>query len=155
MKLQQDQLPLYYEGLQLRRRLVLAGWPLALAVAGLGVVLVGTSAQPLVDASGLVVGVLGAVLIAGLVRCRRCEIVISGRAVTSTVGPLRRRAPVEWLERGELRRSRSWRRLFADSELVFELPDHGPSFILPTAEPEALEAALREARTAGRTRTSE
>jgi hypothetical protein len=150
MKLQQDQLPLYYEGLQFRRRLVLAGWPLALAVAGLGVVLVGTSAQPLVDASGLVVGVLGAVLIAGLVRCRRCEIVISGRAVTSTVGPLRRRAPVEWLERGELRRSRSWRRLFADRELVFELPDHGPSFILPTAEPEALKQALREAKSADR-----
>jgi hypothetical protein len=55
MKLQQDQLPLYYEGLQLRRWLVLTGWPLALAAAGLGVVLVGTSAQPLVNASGAIV----------------------------------------------------------------------------------------------------
>ena len=34
MKLQRDALPLHFEGFQLRRRLVVAGWPLAVAVAG-------------------------------------------------------------------------------------------------------------------------
>ena len=133
----------------------MAGWPLAVAVAGLGVTLAGTARDPLVSATGLVLGVLGALLIAGLVRCRRCEIVVGGRAVTTTVGPLRRRAPVGWLEHGQLRRARSWRRLYADRELVFELPDRGQSFILPTAEPEALREALAEARTSGRPRPSE
>jgi hypothetical protein len=155
MKWQRDPLPLYFEGLQLRRRLVLAGWPLAVASAALGVTFAGMARSQLVNAVGLLLGVLAALLIAGLVRCRRFEIVVGGRAVTTTVGPLRRRAPVGWLERGELRRARSWRRLYADQELAFELPDREQSFILPTAEPEALQAALLEARTAARKRPSE
>ena len=154
MKLQRDELPLHFEGFQLRRRLVLAGWPLAVAVAGLGVTLAGTARDPLASATGLVLGVLGALLLAGLVRCRRCEVVVGRRTVTMTVGPLRRRAPVGWLDRGELRLARSWRRLYADRELAFELPDRGKTVVLPTAEPEALQTALLEARTTSRTRPS-
>lgn len=151
MKLRRDELPLHFEGLRLRRWIVVAGWPLALAAAALGVVLVGTSAQPLVDAIGLVVGVLGAVLIAGLVRCRRYEIVVGARVVTTTVGPVRRLVPVGQLERGEIREARSWRRLYAGHELAFDLPAPARTVILPTAEPEALQAALHEARTTTRT----
>jgi hypothetical protein len=154
MKLRRDQLPLYFEGLQLRRWLTLAGWPLAMAAAAIGVTFAGMARSPLVTVVGLLLGVLAALLIAGLVRCRRCEVVVGGRVVTATVGPLRRRAPVGWLERGELRRARSWRRLYADQELAFELADREQSFILPTAEPEALRDALAEARTAARTQSS-
>jgi hypothetical protein len=152
MKLRRDEIPLHFEGLRLRRRIVLAGWPLALAAALAGVTLAGLARDPLVKTVGLLLGVLAALLIAGLARCRRCEIVVSGRTVTTSVGPLRRQAPVGWLESGGIRRATSWRRLYADRELVFELPDHEQSFILPTAEPEALREALIEARTAARTR---
>jgi len=155
MKLQRDELPLHFEGFQLRRRLVVAGWPLAVAVAGLGVTLAGTARDPLVSATGLVLGVLGALLIAGLVRCRRCEIVVGGRTVTTTVGPLRRRVPVGLTEDRLLRSATSWRRLYADQELVLELRDRGEAVVLPTAEPEALREALAEARTSGRPRPSE
>ena len=151
MKLRRDELPLHFEGLRLRRWIVAAGWPLALAAAALGVVLVGTSVQPLVDAIGLVVGVLGAVLIAGLVRCRRFEIMVGARVVTTTVGPLRRLVPVGQLERGEAREARSWRRLYAGHELAFDLPAPARTVILPTADPESLQAALLEARTTSRT----
>jgi len=155
MKLQRDELPLHFEGFQLRRRLVVAGWPLAVAVAGLGVTLAGTARDPLVSATGLVLGVLGAMLIAGLVRCRRCEIVVGHRTVTTTVGPLRRRVPVGLTEDRSLRSATSWRRLYADRELVLELPDRGEAVVLPTAEPEALRAALLEARTTSRARSSD
>jgi hypothetical protein len=155
MKLRRDELPLHFEGLRLRWWIVLAGWPLALAAAGLGVVLVGTSAQPLVDAVGLVVGVLGAVLIAGLVRCRRFEIVVGPSLLTVGAGPFRRRVPTGALGPAEVRAARSWRRLYTDRELVLDLPAHGETFILPSAEPEALEEALREAKSAARPRLSE
>ena len=154
MKLRRDELPLHFEGLRLRRWVVVAGWPLALAAAALGVVLVGISAQPLVDAIGLVVGVLGAVLIAGLVRCRRFEIMVGARVVTTTVGPLRRLVPVGQLERGEAREARSWRRLYSDYELAFDPPAPARTVILPTRDPEALQAALLEARAAPRTKPS-
>jgi len=154
MKLRRDELPLHFEGLRLRRWIVAAGWPLALAAAALGVVLVGTSVQPLVDAIGLVVGVLGAVLIAGLARCRRFEIVVGARVVTITVGPLRRLVPVGQLERGEVREARSWRRLYAGHELAFDLPAPFRTVVLPAEDPEALQAALDEARTSVRPRPS-
>ena len=57
-------------------------------------------------------------------------------------------------EDGSLRSATSWRRLYADQELVLELPDRGEAVVLPTAEPEALRAALLEARTTSRTRSS-
>jgi hypothetical protein len=154
MKLRRDELPLHFEGLRLRRWIVAAGWPLALAAAALGVVLVGMSAQPLVDAIGLMLGVLGAVLIAGLVRCRRIEIVIGPSLLTISAGPFRRRVPVGALEHPEVRTACSWRRLYADRELVLGVPAHGHNVILPTAEPEALQAALIEANATTRTRPS-
>jgi hypothetical protein len=154
MKLRRDQLPLHVEGLRLRRWIVVAGWPLALAAAALGVVLVGTSAQPLVDAIGLVVGVLGAVLIAGLVRCRRIEVVIGPSLLTISAGPFTRRVPVGAFEPPEVRAACSWRRLYADHELVLDLPAHGQNVILPTAEPEALQAALLEAKLTARRKPS-
>ncbi len=132
MKLRRDELPLHFEGLRLRRWIVVAGWPLALAAAALGVVLVGTSAQPLVDAIGLVVGVLGAVLIAGLVRCRRYEIVVGPGLLTVGAGPFRRRVPVGALEHPAVREAASWRRLYADRELVLEVPEHDERIIVPS-----------------------
>jgi len=150
MKLRRDELPLHFEGLRLRWWIVLAGWPLALAAAGLGVVLVGTSAQPLVDAIGLVGGVLGAVLIAGLVRCRRFEIVVGPSLLTVSAGPYRRRVPIGALGPPEARAARAWRRLYTDRELVFDGPDHRERIIVPSADPEGLQAALAEARTTAR-----
>ena len=155
MKLRRDELPLHFEGLRLRPWIVLAGWPLALAAASLGTVVVGKASQPLADAAGLLVGVLGAVLIAGLIRCRRFEIVVGPRLLTIGAGPFRRRVPVGALERPEVRDAASWRRLYADRELVLQAPEYGQRFIVPSAEPEALQAALEEARSASRTRTSE
>jgi hypothetical protein len=152
MKLDRDQLPLYFEGLRLKRWLAASGWPLAVVGAVVGVTLAGTVRSPLADGAGLVLGVASALVVAGLLRCRRCEIVIGPSLLTFGAGPFRRRVPAAWLEHGQLRPATSWRRLYADRELLFELPDHEGSFILPTAEPEALQAALLEARTASRTR---
>lgn len=154
MKLRRDELPLHFEGLRLRPWIVLAGWPLALAAASLGTVVVGKASQPLADAAGLLVGVLGAVLIAGLIRCRRYETVLGPSLLTIGAGPFRRRVPVGALERPEVRDAASWRRLYADRELVLEAPEHGQRFIVPSADPEALQAALLEARAAPRTKPS-
>ena len=151
MKLRRDELPLHFEGLRLRRWIVLAGWPLALAAAGVGVVLVGTSVQPLVDAVGLALGVLGAVLIAGLARCRRFEIVVGPSLLTVGAGPFRRRVPIGALGPPEVRAARSWRPVYADRELVLDVSDRGQRIIFPSADPEGLQAALTEAKTGVRT----
>ena len=153
MKLRRDELPLHFEGLRLRRWIVLAGWPLALAAAGVGVVLVGTSVQPLVDAVGLALGVLGAVLIAGLARCRRFEIVVGPSLLTVGAGPFRRRLPIGALGPPEVRAARSWRPVYADRELVLDVSDRGQRIIFPSADPEGLQAALTEAKTGSGHRT--
>jgi hypothetical protein len=155
MKLRRDELPMHFEGLRLRPWIVLAGWPVALAAASLGALLVGTSSQPLADAAGLLVGVLGAVLIAGLIRCRRYETVLGPSLLTIGAGPFRRRLPVGVLERSEVRDAASWRRLYADRELVLEAPEYGQRIIVPSADPEALQAALEEARTSVRPQRSD
>jgi hypothetical protein len=150
MKRQRDQLPLHFEGLQLRRWLVLAGWPLALAAAALGVTLAGMARRPLVNTIGLLLGVLAALLIAGLARCRCCEIVIGPSLLTVSAGPFRQRAPIGALGPPEVRVARSWRRLYADRELVFDVPAHGQRIIVPSTDPEGLQQALREAKPADR-----
>lgn len=154
MKLQRDEVSLHYEGLRLRQWIVWAGWPLALAVALTGAGLVGVLRNPLADVVGLLLAVVGGLAIAGLARCRSFEIVIGTRLVTTIAGPLQRRVPVGVLEHRELRPASSWRRLYADRELVLDLPAHGETFILPSAEPEALLEALLQAKASVRTRPS-
>ncbi|HOC44652.1 MAG TPA: hypothetical protein PKJ99_16670 [Thermoanaerobaculales bacterium] len=154
MKLRRDELPLHFEGLRLRRWIVLSGWPLALVAAATGVAVAGLTRDPLGDAVGLVLAVVGGTLIAALVRCRRCEIVVGPSLLTLGAGPFRRRMPVGVLEHPELRAACSWRRLYADLELAFDLPAHGDTVALPTADPEALQGALLEARTTRRSSAS-
>jgi len=154
MKLQRDELPLHFEGLRLRRWIVLAGWPLALVAAAAGVTLAGLTRDPLGDAVGLLLAVAGGTLIAALARCRRCEIVVGPSLLTIGAGPFRRRVPVRALEHPEIRDACSWRRLYADRELAFELPAHRDTVALPTAEPEALLEALLQATSTARRKPS-
>jgi hypothetical protein len=100
---------------------------------------------------GLLLAVVGGLAIAGLARCQRFEIVVGSRLVTTIAGPLQRRVPLGALEHRGLRPASSWRRLYADRELVFDVPAHGETFILPSTEPEALQEALLEAKTTVRT----
>jgi hypothetical protein len=146
MKLVQDEAPRYFEALRLSTRLVIAGWPAALVAALLGVTLAALAPGVGVASVGVALAALGAVAIAGLVRCRSFETVVGPRLLTVGTGPFRRRIPVGMIATAEARAAGSWRRLYADRELALTLSADQSPIIVPTADPDELEMALREGR---------
>jgi hypothetical protein len=148
MKLQREEVPSHFEAVRLAPWVGVVGWPVVVASAVTGVVLAArASSRPAVEVLGVALAVVGALLIAGLVRCRTFETVVGRRLLTVGVGPLRRRVPIGLIEATEVRGARSWRRLFAASELELVLSAGRGSVTVPTRDPEALAAAVRDART--------
>lgn len=89
MKLQHDQLPLYFEGIGLKRRVVAVAWPVAAAAAVAGVLLGSSEAVVLFQVAGVALVAAAAVLVAALVRCRTFEITVGERLLSVRTGPLR------------------------------------------------------------------
>ena len=112
LSLEVDDVPLHFEGLALRRSMATFGWELAGVCTVGGVGLAVAARGVLVEAAGVMLTVIGAVLLVGLLRCRRFEIVVGPRLLEVGAGPLRRRVPVGFVVNFERRAATSWRRLF-------------------------------------------
>jgi hypothetical protein len=147
LRLDAGDAPLHFEGMRLRSSVAAFGWELAgvCTVGGVGLAVAAKGA--LVEAVGVVLTLIGSVLLVAMLRCRRFEIVVGPRLVEAGAGPLRRRIPVGFIERSETREAGSWRRLFAETEIVFWLTARERMLVVPTRDPAALIEAVTEAHT--------
>jgi hypothetical protein len=149
MDLQKEDVPHHFEAVSLRPVLQLAGWPVALVSAASGVIAAARAPGPLVEASGVLLVVLGSVLIMGLIRCRRFETVVTRKLVSAGAGPLRQSVPVSFVERAEEREASSWRLLYARREVVLEIGYDARRLVVPSVDPGQLIAAVLEVQHLG------
>jgi len=143
---QLDEVPRHYEGMSPRGALIAAGWAVGLLGAGGGVALMVLGADTALELPGALLAALGAVLLTAVVRCRRAEVLVSTRWLEVRVGPFRHRVPVDWVGGAETRAARSWRRLYAERELVVALTAGERELVAPTREPEDLVTAIAQHR---------
>lgn len=140
--LQEDEIPLHFEGMYLRAWVKIVGWPLALACAMGGVMVAGKAPGLAVEMAGAIAAATGGVAIVALVRCRRFEIVLGERLLTVGAGPLLRRVPVGLIDRVEERIATSWRRLYADRELALDLSAGTRDIVFPCNQTEELRSMM-------------
>jgi hypothetical protein len=91
---------------------------------------------------GALLAGLGALVVAAAVRCRRSEVLLGERWLELRTGPLRQRVPLDWLGEAAVRPATSWRRLYADHEVVIDLTTGGRQLVAPSRQPADLKAAL-------------
>jgi hypothetical protein len=140
--LPEDEIPIHFEGMPLRISIQAFGWPLALVCAVGGVILAGRAPVFALELSGAIAAAMGGVMIVALVRCRRFEIVLGARLLTVGAGPLLRRIPVGLIDRTEERAATSWRRVYADRELVLQLRAGTREVVFPCDQPEELRSMI-------------
>jgi hypothetical protein len=144
LTLDTDEIPLHYESSAIGRRLVAVGWLAAVLAIGVGVVLAAGDRGIPAEVLGVLLAAAGGVLTLVLARCRRFESVVTERLLTVSAGPLRRRVPVGFIERVDVRPARSWRRLYASKELVLDVGHDGKQLVIPTTDPEELASVLED-----------
>ena len=141
---QLDDLPRHYEGLPLRLLLVVAGWAVGVVAATGGIAAMVLGDDTALELPGAVLAAVGAVLLAAVVRCRRVDVLVGKRWLEVRNGPRRHRVPVEWVRGAETRAASSWRRLYADHEVMVALTTGDRELVAPTREPEELVEAIAQ-----------
>jgi len=141
--LPEDEIPLHFEGMLLRAWIQALGWPLGLICTVGGVMVAGRASVFAAELFGAIAAAIGGVMIVALVRCRRFEIVLGGRLLTVGAGPLLRRVPVGLIGRVDERAATSWRRFYADRELVLRLTAGAREVVFPCNHPEELLSAIQ------------
>ena len=136
-----EEIPLHHEGLVLKTRVAVTSWILALAAAGGGIGVMILKAGAGTEVVGAIVAALGGVSLVALVRCRRHESTISPKWLQIGAGPLSQKVPLELIETIRSQPASSWRRVFADRELVLRL-SVGREVVFPCRETEELIAAV-------------
>jgi hypothetical protein len=146
VQIQQEELPLYFEGVMLDPRVRYAGWPVAAAGMAVGTFLVGTADTFPVELLGVLLAGSCALLFVALIRCRRYESALGTRTLTVGTGPFKRRIPIGYLDDLEIREAGSWRSVYADREIEIRLRVGDRSVVIPSDDPEALISAIEAAR---------
>jgi hypothetical protein len=136
--LDKEEVPLHFEGVALRSWVRALGWPVAAVCVVVGIGLAARAAVFAVEGLGVVLAAVGGTLIVALIRCRRFETVVTARLLTVGAGPLRHRVPVGFIERIEVRDATSWRRLYADQEVILQLQSGARTLIFPSHDPAEL-----------------
>jgi len=131
----------------MRPEALAVGWVLAILAVGGGIAAMVIGSGSWLENLGAIVGTLGAVLVALLVRFRRVEIIVGKKWLTVKTGPFRHRFPVRSLGKSAVRRASSWRRLFSPVELEVKVFDPDRTIGLPTRDQEALAAELEQPMT--------
>jgi hypothetical protein len=140
--LQDDEIPLHFEGMYLKTWIQVIGWPFAMICVIGGVTVAGNASGFAAELSGAAAAAIGGVLIVALVRCRRFEIVLGARVLTVGAGPLLRRVPVGLIDRVAEGTATSWRRLYADGELVLRLAAGSREIVFPCQQPDELRSMI-------------
>lgn len=142
----EDAVPLHFEGVALRSWVRAVGWPIAVVCVVVGIGVAARAAGFAVEGLGVATAAVGGTLTVALIRCRRFETVVTARLLTVGAGPLRHRVPIGFIERIEPRGAGSWRRLYADWEVVLHLQSGARVLALPTREPGELVSVIEESQ---------
>jgi hypothetical protein len=135
-------LPRHFEACSLATWARWAGWPLAGACCIGGISLVVRAESKTVEGAAALGVLVGVLLVVGLVRCRRYEIVVGRRTLGLSCGPYRHTVPLGSIEKGEARAAGGWRRLYADRELELVTSLGDRRFLVPTRDENELRPAL-------------
>ena len=139
---EREQMPLHFEGLPLAARFRRVAWPLAVLMVVCGVTVMVLRLGFFIEIPAAMVAATGAVTVVGLVRCRRFEIVVGEKWLVASSGPFKHHVPRHLIEAATVRPSRSWRRLYAEREVVLRVPVGDGEDPVPSSEPEELLAVL-------------
>ena len=137
-------IPHYHEWVPLRNKVRTAAWVVAAGTMVPGFAVVGVADGAAASALGQVGVVLGGLVLAGLFRCGRYEIAVGTKRTDLGPDPFRRIVPTGAVESAACRPATSWRRLFADEEVVLQMSVGAGQVAVPSREPAALVAALDE-----------
>jgi hypothetical protein len=143
IELHKDELPLHFEGVGLKPAIRSLGWPFGLVGVVGGTYLVAAGEDFGLELLGVLVAGCCGLLLVGLLRCRRFETVLGTRMLMVAAGPIRKRVPVRYVEELVPRSARSWRRLYADHELVMRLRVGNRPVVVPSDRPDELIAAVK------------
>ncbi|MCG6964106.1 MAG: hypothetical protein LJE95_12650 [Acidobacteria bacterium] len=140
-----DEVPHHYERVPLRSSVILLGWCVGPILACSGVTGMVAGAGSIWEAAGAAAAALSGIVIFGLIRLRHYEITLGERWLELSNGPIRHRLGGASVKVKEIRRSSSWRRLYALEEVVLALEAHGRETTVPSRRARELEAALAKA----------
>lgn len=140
-----DEIPHHYERVPLRSSVSISGWCAAPALACGGVAGMVAGVGSVWEVVGAIGAALSGIVIFGLIRLRHYEITLGRRWLELALGPIRHRLGGDSVKVAEVRRSRSWRRLYAHEEVVLALEAHGREAAIPSRRARELELALAEA----------
>lgn len=132
----------YWEESRLRTAVVVVGWVAACALISGGVALMVVFPDTLVEGLGALSAMIGVVVAAGLVRCRRFEVSVVGGALRFGTGPFVRRVIVDEVRGFDVRLATGFRRAYGEREAELAL-DRG-SVAVPSSDPETLAEVLFE-----------
>jgi len=141
-----ESIPHHFEAVPLRTGVSALGWSLAVLTIASGLGLAGWASGAAADVVGPIVVIVGGLILAAMLRCRRCEITIGTKRIDVRSGPLRGMVPTGAVEAAARRPATVWRRLFADEEVVLSVSVGAGNFAIPSRRPAELIEALDELR---------
>lgn len=136
------EIPEHYEGVPLKRTVLLLGWTVGLVLTVGGVSVMVLTAGTLFEAAGALCAAGGAIALAAVIRCRLYEIQVGRRWIKIGAGPLTRRFKSDLVAVHRQRTATGWRRLYADHEVVLILSISDDQHIVPTRDPTELQTAF-------------
>ena len=137
-----EEIPEFYEAVSLRPAVSVAGWVVGIAaIVGGGALRAGGAASWLENA-GAGVGTIGALVMFGLLKFYRCELLLGKRWLMVRVGSVQHQFGLEAFESVHVRPARVWRILFSSVEAELRLSSLGRVLVFPTRDPEALRREL-------------
>ncbi len=137
-----EDVPEFYEAVVLRPMITAAGWITGVVAIVGGVVLMAGGGAPWLENAGAAAGTVGALIVFGLLKFYRCELLLGKRWLMIRIGPVRHRLGLEAFESLHVRPARFWRRLFSHVEAELRLPSPNRALVFPTKDPETLQREL-------------
>ena len=136
------EIPDHFEGVPLKGNVRLGGWLAGLILTSGGIALMVLSEGTAIEALGAVSAASGAIVLAAVIRCRRYETQIGRRWITIGAGPLTRRIRRDLVAKHLERPATSWRKLYADHEVILTLSVGEHLHHVPTRDSEELRKSL-------------
>lgn len=138
------EVPELYEGLKLRAWARLSAWLCGLVFVTGGIAVMVSGDGALVELTGALGAAIGAVVLAGVIRCARFEIILGKEWLRIGAGPFTHRMKWDLVRDCTIRPSTGWRRLFADREIVFSLGFRDQVHLAPSNSPEEVRSYVAD-----------
>ena len=139
-----EDIPLHFEGVMLAKTVHGGAWVMGLALVVGGIIAMVSLAGSWIEIPAAVAAALGALVLFVAIRCQSFEITVGRQWLKTRMGPFKNDLARSLIKGVKIRESTSWRRLYADKEIVIAL-DHGEDQpVLPSSDAEELVFALKE-----------